>query len=68
MEINNYINPILKSNAKDYCTVCGKQLSLKGLNKISHCNNELCKISSKHIVIDNKITDMYKRIHIYVNY
>lgn len=69
--INQYIDPITKLdttklnmaklNAMDYCTVCGEKLKLKGLNKISCCDNESCKISSKHIVTDNRITDMYKK-------
>jgi hypothetical protein len=61
VEIYNYINPTLKLNPMDFCSVCGVELGLKGLNKISCCNNEFCKISSKHIVIDNRITDMYKK-------
>ena len=61
MEINHYINPISKLNPMDFCSVCGGELGLKGLNKISCCNNEFCKISSKHIVMDNRITDMYKK-------
>lgn len=61
IEINNNINPISKFNPMDFCSVCGKELGLRGLNKISCCNNELCKISSKHIVMDNRITDMYKK-------
>ena len=61
IEINNYLNLESKLNLMDFCTVCGKELDLKGLNKISCCELKFCKISSKHIVMDNRITDMYKK-------
>ena len=50
-----------QTNLMDYCTVCGTILKLKGSNKINCCILDTCKIQSKHIVIDNRITDLYKK-------
>ena len=36
-------------------------IELSGLNNISCCNNNACYIQSKHLVLDNAITDLYKK-------
>jgi len=59
IEINNQINKT--KSPMDYCSVCGCELKLKGMNKISHCDTEFCSIQSKHLVMDNRITDQYKK-------
>lgn len=59
MEINSYMNK--KKSPMDYCSVCGCKLKLKGMEKISHCGTEFCSIQSKHLVMDNRITDQYKK-------
>lgn len=57
----NQINSNIDFSPMDYCTLCGIKLELKGLGKISHCKNKLCLIQSRHVVMDNKITDAYKK-------
>jgi hypothetical protein len=60
IEINLYANQ--STNMFDFCSICGTELKLKGLNKISCCDNkEFCKTLSKHVVMDNRITDLYKK-------
>lgn len=44
----------------DYCTVCGIKLELK-CDLINCCSLNSCQIQSKHIVIDNRIIDLYKK-------
>ena len=61
LQINEYLNITNINNLTDYCTVCGKMLELSGLNNISCCNNNACYIQSKHLVLDNAITDLYKK-------
>jgi len=62
LELYNVIdNKLNQTNPMDYCTVCGVDLKLKGLNKIDCCISDICKIQSKHIVMDNRITDLYKK-------
>jgi hypothetical protein len=63
MEISDYIdtNNQNHTNPMDYCTVCGSELILKGLDKIVCCSSDNCITQSKHIVIDNRITDLYKK-------
>ena len=59
MEINGYMDK--KKSPTDYCSVCGCKLKLKGMEKISHCGTELCSTKSKHLVMDNRITEQYKK-------
>lgn len=59
IEINKYMDK--KRSPMDYCSVCGCKLKLKGMKKISHCGTEFCSIESKHFVMDNRITDQYKK-------
>lgn len=62
IEINKYIyDETEKKSPMDYCTVCGNKLKLKGLNKITHCASEHCTLQSKHLVMDNRITEMYHK-------
>lgn len=48
-------------NYFNYCTICGNDLELKGLTKISCCHNPQCVSESYLFVLDNKITDTYKQ-------
>lgn len=59
MEINKYMDK--KKSPMDYCSVCGCEFKLKGMEKISHCGTEFCSVQSKHLVMDNRITDQYKK-------
>ena len=59
MEINGYMDK--KKSPMDYCSVCGCKLKLLGMEKISYCNKELCSTKSKHLVMDNRITEQYKK-------
>ena len=55
------INQILLSDNKNYCTVCGEELNVKGLKKISHCCDEKCKNEYYTFVTDNRIIDLYNQ-------
>ena len=55
------INQILLSDNKNYCTICGEELNVKGLKKISHCDDEKCKKEYYTIVTDNRIIDLYNQ-------
>jgi hypothetical protein len=59
IEISKYMYK--KKSPMDYCSVCGCKLKLKGMEKISHCGTEFCSIQSKHLVMDNRITNQYKK-------
>jgi hypothetical protein len=61
IELCSLINGQNKINCMDYCTICVNELKLKGLGKISCCSLNKCKTKSKHIVMDNRITDLYKK-------
>lgn len=50
-----------QTHPMDYCTICANKLELKGLDKINCCLSKKCKIKSKHVVMNNKITDLYKK-------
>jgi hypothetical protein len=59
---NEYLmkmNEILTRDNNNYCTVCGQELNIKGLNKISHCNNENCKNKYYTLITDNRVMDLY---------
>jgi ubiquitin-protein ligase len=56
-----YIGEILLFNNKNYCTVCGNKLNLKGLEKISHCGNIQCINQYYNLVTDNRIMDLYNQ-------
>lgn len=68
---NEYLSDILfeigqlitnaESEPMDHCTVCGKNLQVKGIKKIKTCSNTLCKITEKNLITDNKITDLNKK-------
>ena len=60
-ELNNLLDEKNKTSIMDYCTVCGVELKLKGLDKIACCSSSTCSTTSRHIVMDNRITDMYKK-------
>lgn len=59
MEINGYMDK--QNSPMDYCSVCMNKLKLKGIDKISCCEKEFCSIKSKHLVMNNMITDQYKK-------
>ena len=59
IKINSYMDK--KKCPMDYCSVCGCKLKLKGMEKISHCGLKLCSTQSKHLVMDNIITNLYKK-------
>ena len=63
---NNIITP------KDYCCLCGNILSIKGLEKITCCKNQYCmnkfQVESMHMVLDNKITDLYQKDKILLDF
>lgn len=61
IEIISLLDENNKINIMDLCTVCAKELNIKGLNKISCCNNNDCLIQSKHLVMDNRLTEMLKK-------
>lgn len=61
ININEFVLEFNNRNPNDYCTICGTTLNLRGLNKISICSNSECKIKSKHVVMDNAITDLYAK-------
>jgi hypothetical protein len=61
-EINKYIDKNINNKSPmDYCSICGNKLKLNGLEKITHCESEFCCIKSKHLVMDNRITDLYNK-------
>ncbi len=43
------------------CTICGSDLEYKGFDKINCCKKKTCLIEFKHVPVDNKITDLYKK-------
>ena len=45
----------------DYCSVCGKNLLTRGIGKIQTCDRENCVLEAKQLVMDNYITDLYKK-------
>lgn len=61
IEIQSYISDFECKNPMDYCSVCGSELGFKGLNIISCCLAKHCTILSKHIVLDNRVTNMYNK-------
>ena len=60
-EINLLLDTLNPNKITDYCSVCGIELKTKGLDKINICTNPSCFIKSKTIVLDNRITDLYKK-------
>lgn len=61
LEINCFFDQTTKFDPMDYCSVCGKKLYIIGLNKILCCDRDTCKLESKHIVMDNRISELYKK-------
>lgn len=60
MELNKLllIDIIEKQN---YCTICGCELSVKSMGKISHCDKINCKNNYYMIVSDNRVIELYNR-------
>lgn len=44
----------------NYCSICGTELEVKGLNILSCCKNSNCICASYQTVLDNKVTTCYK--------
>ena len=58
LEINK--SEIIKPT--DYCTITGQILKTRGLDKINYIDGcEQVKIKSKHLVLDNRITELYQK-------
>ena len=63
------VKEILLSDNKNYCTVCGCELTMKGLKKILHCDCESdcesdcdsCKNEYYTLVTDNRIMNLYSQ-------
>jgi ubiquitin-protein ligase len=53
------LNEILVNDNKNYCTICGNELNVKGACIITYCENEECKKKYYHIVTDNRVTELY---------
>ena len=45
----------------NYCSICGKELKIKGIQVISCCNDIDCIEKSYQTVIDNKVTNFYRQ-------
>jgi len=45
----------------NYCTICGTELKIKGIQSISCCANIDCIEKSYQTVIDDKVTNSFKR-------
>jgi ubiquitin-protein ligase len=58
MSINELL---LSTDNKNFCTICANELNVKGLKKISHCDNDNCKQQYYSIVTDNRIMDLYNQ-------
>ncbi len=61
---NNHMDKILKILSDyntNYCTICGTELKIKGINKISHCDNDEmeCVKHFYHTITDNRVRDLY---------
>jgi hypothetical protein len=55
------MNNILFPDCKNFCTGCGSELNIKGLKKISHCENVDCKNKYYSLVTDNSVMDLYNQ-------
>lgn len=53
------LNDLLSYDNKNYCTVCGEEFNVKGLKKISHCDNIECKNEYYTLVTDNRVIELY---------
>lgn len=51
--------PDPRTNIYDKCTVCGNFLNIYGLNKIQTCDNPQCLTTSKHLVTDNVVSELF---------
>ena len=45
----------------NYCSICGTELKIKGIQTISCCDNMDCVKLSYQTIMDNKITNTYKQ-------
>lgn len=61
--ISEYLFELVKiiNEYYNYCTICGTELELKGLTKISCCANPDCVAQSYQTIMDNKIIDSHKQ-------
>lgn len=51
----------IKLNPTDYCSLTANKLEVVGLDKISFLPDNILSIKSKHLVMDNRITDLYRK-------
>lgn len=58
MSINELL---LLTDNKNFCTICGNELNVRGLKKILHCDNTNCKQQYYSLVTDNRIMDLYNQ-------
>ena len=56
-----FLNDILLSDNKNLCTICGKNLKIKGQGKILHCDNNCCECEYYSCVTDNRLLDLYNQ-------
>lgn len=61
LEINNLLGKYSNIDIKNYCTICYSKLEILGLGKIQTCKKDECIIKSKIHVLNNNITDNYKK-------
>ena len=52
------LNCLLTDSFYDFCTVCGSNITIKGLGKISICSKPKCKKWVSQIPIDDKLSRM----------
>ena len=61
-DIDNFLiklNEII-DNFYDYCALCGSQLKILGLEKITCCENDLCNKMLLQVPIDNKLSKLFE--------
>lgn len=54
------LNEILNSNT-NLCTICGKELEIKGTGLISSCTNLNCKKEYYSLVTDSRVTEIFNK-------
>jgi len=54
-----HLNNILLNDNKNYCTVCGTDLKVKGTGTITHCESIECVKKFYHLVTDNRVCELY---------
>ena len=54
------LNCLLSDNFLDYCTICNKELKIRGLEKVSCCEKDECIKLLSQIPIDNKLSKLFE--------